>query len=347
MSDTFLLGAGFSKAISPHMPTMMELGRSVLGTFGHARPPFPASMSDDSFEDWLTYLGSDLPWLDSADQARNRGAFLTVAREVSRIVRRREELARQAAMPDWLRALMAYWHEQRASVVTFNYDTLVEAAYTETVAVRSRPDSVDNYVSYRHIVHAPVTDLASRTAGVFGHTPVETLTLVKLHGCHSWLYSGRETFWGETIFSAYGRPGWSSGLDYRYPGLGDDKESLVVPPAAGKSSFFQNETVRGEWKRAREMLSGATDVWIVGYSLPPGDQLARQLLQSGCRPGQRVHVVNPDESVVDRIAAAVPSSSVLPTVVEAEPLPALARRLVPSSMHPIAFKKPPSESTPD
>jgi len=35
--------------------------------------------------------------------------------------------------------LVARWHEDKASIITFNYDTLVEAAFTEVIAVYDTP----------------------------------------------------------------------------------------------------------------------------------------------------------------------------------------------------------------
>lgn len=335
MSDAFILGAGFSKAVSPQMPTMAELGEDVLRSLGPDKPRFPASIADSSFEDWLTYLSGDQPWMKEDELLRNRGSYLRIAREICEIVRRHEAAVRAADLPDWLRSLTAYWHENRSTVITFNYDTLVEAAYTETVRVRTNLKSPDNYVYMSQILHAPVTPLGTRLGGVLTASDIDTFTLVKLHGCHSWLYSGRESFWGEAIYHAYGSPGWGSSLEYAMPRLGDDKSPLVVPPAAGKSSFFQNETVRGEWAVARNLLEAADAVWIAGYSLPDGDQLARQLLQAGLRPGQTVHVVNPDAEVTARLEGALPSASVLPTVVQADPLEALAARLVPTTLEPV------------
>lgn len=334
MTDAFILGAGFSKAVSPEMPTMAELGDEVLRSLGPDKPRFPASIADSNFEDWLTYLSGDQPWMKEDELLRNRGSYLRIAGEICEIVRRHEAAVREAPLPDWLRSLTSFWHENRSTIITFNYDTLVEAAYTETVKVRTNPESPHNYVSVSQIVHAPVTPLGTRRGAVLMAEDIDTLTLVKLHGCHSWLYSGRETFWGEAIYSAYGPEGWGSSLDYSMPGLGDDKSPLVVPPAAGKSSFFQNETVRGEWAAARNLLDRADAVWVVGYSLPDGDQLARQLLQAGLHPGQTVHVVNPDGEITTRLQKALPSVSVLPTLIQPAPLEALADRLTPSSLDP-------------
>lgn len=74
--DVFIIGAGFSKAISNHMPTLAELSKDVRpdmdGLFlNHEKPP--EEMVDD-IEKLLSFLGEDHPWLTKAQQYRNRAA---------------------------------------------------------------------------------------------------------------------------------------------------------------------------------------------------------------------------------------------------------------------------------
>jgi hypothetical protein len=58
---------------------------------------------------------------------------------------------RAGPIPDWLRSLISFWHESKASIVTFNYDRLVESAYEETVYVinDNAPQDTLNYVDAR------------------------------------------------------------------------------------------------------------------------------------------------------------------------------------------------------
>lgn len=316
---------------------MAEVGTDVLGRLGNERPSFPSSIADGDFEAWLTYLAADQPWLDEGEQLINRGHYLRVSRAVASSIRNCEAQVRASDPPGWLQSLIAYWHDSCASVITFNYDTIVEACYTDVVTVRSRVESEGNYVDASQILHATLAPLTSRTGAVLQASGAETFHMVKLHGSHSWMYSGRESFWGEFIFSAYGRPGWSTSLEYPYPALGEDKVPLVVPPAAGKSTFFQNETVRGEWREGQRMLAEAETIWVLGYSLPDGDQLARQLLQAGVQDGGRVVIVNIDQAVVSRFRQALPHAQVLDEFVCESPLEALVEAFGQINRRPIVI----------
>jgi hypothetical protein len=85
-----------------------------------------------NFEQWLSYLIETPPWLSPADQTRNRAAFLEVSRAVHDVLEERQRttlMYQKDKCPDWLIRLVRRWHEDRASVITFNYDQLVELAW--------------------------------------------------------------------------------------------------------------------------------------------------------------------------------------------------------------------------
>ena len=67
--DVFILGAGFSKAISEQMPLLKELGQQleVCGTGG-----FIGSIQfGGNVELWLSYLAQRHPWLSEPETLRN------------------------------------------------------------------------------------------------------------------------------------------------------------------------------------------------------------------------------------------------------------------------------------
>jgi hypothetical protein len=74
-SDVFILGAGFSKAVSSRMPLMNDLSRMV-------EEDLPAAerkrQSLGNFESYLNYLALDHPWHSEAENLRNSALSLDV-----------------------------------------------------------------------------------------------------------------------------------------------------------------------------------------------------------------------------------------------------------------------------
>jgi hypothetical protein len=86
MSDMFLLGAGFSKAISPSMPLLKELGEMI-----QRRVVVPIEKNEvlaftDDVELRMTYLAQNHPWLSDADNMRNRALFFDFSDSIKKII---------------------------------------------------------------------------------------------------------------------------------------------------------------------------------------------------------------------------------------------------------------------
>jgi len=81
---------------------------------------------------------------------------------------------------------------------------------------------------------------------------------------------------------------------------------VIVPPIYNKK--FRHSFLNKVWTSVYKAVSKATELTIIGYSMPKEDQFARFVLrrairnnlsdaQSGKKPRLRVRVINPDESV--------------------------------------------------
>lgn len=72
---------------------------------------------------------------------------------------------------------------------------------------------------------------------------------------------------------------------------------FLVPPTWNKTDH--QEIIRAVWQRAARELTDATDIYIIGYSLPETDAFFRMLYALGVvggTPLRRLWVVNPDRS---------------------------------------------------
>ena len=302
--DVFILGAGFSKAIHKQMLTMVELGavvRKRLADVPNFSSAIPDSLGDD-IELWMTYLSQPQPWLREPDIDLHRSLGGRIRQSIAAVIEVRTALASETLVPDWLRRLILAWHQREAVVITLNYDTLVEKAARDLIVPEraSMLEPADIYPPY-------FANIASRSGTPWGREFRRTFRLLKLHGSVNWYYSGREDFHGETIFFSdvpqFG-PARHQAAHYaasqRLRDMAADKETLLIPPVAEKTTYFNNETVRGLWKDAAAALQDAAALYIIGYSLPITD-LGMRFFLAGNSPNadSPVHVVNTDTNILE------------------------------------------------
>lgn len=289
-SEVFLLGAGFSKAISGLMPLVNELG-SQMPIQGEGLRSIDRIATD--FELVLTTLAERQPWLREEENLRNRATFLEVSRRIGRVVTDLSAKTLDEPVPDWLMVLLKYWLGTESWVITFNYDALVEKAFTEYRRRNGEP-MLGAIMAHAGLYGIPIPSLLGRTQLVLGHEGNPGLRLLKLHGSVNWRYSGEESA-GETIFDIGLTPGWNSdSLEAAAIASGLDKIPLVIPPTLGKSSFLTNESIRGSWRLARVALRQAHRVYALGYSFPESDQNTVALVRQAIRDDVKVVVVNTD-----------------------------------------------------
>ncbi len=306
----FVLGSGLSRAAHPSMPTVRDLEEHLLERLTEAgRTDLLADggrLVTRDVEALFGFLAARQPFLREPENLENRARFLRLSEWLAEHLWRCQERALGSPMPGWLGDLVRYMHEQRSTVITLNYDTLIES----TVLTLDLLPKHRKALGALYAVRIAVAE--ARYAGVIRGEVAETLRLVKLHGSLNWFYSGAEGFFGETIFDARGHVTWGRrdpeayrNLKAKVPGL----VPLVIPPTPAKSTYFENETVRELWWVARAALESADEVWLVGYSLPTGDQQMAALLASTCA-GKTIVPVNTDERVADRIREAVARAEV-------------------------------------
>ena len=306
--DVFILGAGFSKAISSRMPTMKELTAEVSKRIKDSELKLPLPLRDcedrgreleSNIELWMTYLSQRQPWLDESFNQYNLAVATRIRRYIKQIIEQ-STLDSMESAPTWLEPLIGQWSTLQVSAITLNYDTLVERA----AGALSNPD-VNNGkgIALSQIYPPYFSNIMSRVVEQLGAHPLDTFTYIKLHGSVNWYYSGREDFYGETIFYSDVSP-WGLKLqDFEGKArlLAGDKETLIIPPVAEKTTFFNNETVRRLWQEASDHLGGAARVFVIGYSLPKSD-LGMQFFLKRSLPVQGTpwYIIDTDKDVVGR-----------------------------------------------
>lgn len=284
--EVFILGAGFSKAVSDRMPLMSELsnmllerlGDEITDSFTLTQRLLLARTGTEGFERALSFLSSEQPWLSRAENHRNRALFLDLTEVLAEVVLASQNQALKGEPPVWLERLVATWHERRAVVITFNYDTLIEKMYR--AAVRD-PERFYYRTAYPQAM-MPIEGLRGSVLGS-DKSYIDTLTLLKLHGSVNWLYSGSASYAGETLFDVRLDTEWKPDELFGPGSVRDrsmDKVPLIVPPTTTKLPYFGNEAVDGLWQLAAGKIRGASSVTIMGYSMPPTDFMVRDLLET-------------------------------------------------------------------
>jgi hypothetical protein len=135
MNRVFVLGAGFSKAINTGMPVLSELTdgvSSTLGSWGIGIGHDLEAIAD--VERWLSFLADPAPWLGSSEQGRNYALFGDVSRAIHEVLTAMEVTASVHSAPPWLFSLVRHWNSESATVITFNYDRLVELAFLDIMS---------------------------------------------------------------------------------------------------------------------------------------------------------------------------------------------------------------------
>lgn len=139
MKRTLVLGAGFSDAISSHMPTTDRLGELVLDRLkSPAGTVAPASFSGTQFEAWLSRFAEPQPYLDDEQNLASRSSFLRISTELRETLIERQ-LCVLPGEPDWwFQNFVGVLHYSSTTVVTFKaLTTRVVTTQDELLAART------------------------------------------------------------------------------------------------------------------------------------------------------------------------------------------------------------------
>lgn len=84
VSYAFVLGAGFSRTVSNHMPLTDELGEACRDVLPPDTPKPPRELTSGFFELWLSQLAEEQPYLNTQQNLRNQATFIAYSNGVAR-----------------------------------------------------------------------------------------------------------------------------------------------------------------------------------------------------------------------------------------------------------------------
>lgn len=287
------------------MPVLSELSSWVYKSLGHVWRNEWGKELRTNVELLLTYLGSDQPWEELDEHYEGLLRYQQIQAVItSWILEAQVKVTGTAEPPSWLLRLCETWHRERATVISFNYDTLVEHAVCEA-------HTASDQIYAGQLYDVPIIPAAARLGGAYQRPNAASFSLLKLHGSLNWWYSGFDSPPGDAVYGTdlaapWGEPG---DVDEIRKAVAD-KTRLVVPPTSGKDRFYNNTVLRHQWRQARRKLIDADRIVLMGYSLPDFDIPAR-LLVSTAQQGCTVEVVDRDPSLVERLRGTLPDFDVV------------------------------------
>jgi hypothetical protein len=240
--------------------------------------------------------------LSAAENARNAATFARVVEHIHTVMTDTQESVQM--FPDWLAQLLTALHFRRSTIVTFNYDTLVERT-VESIGLwdfelggpwswqltSSFPGTTDGQPNEKGKVgwHSLIRDTPPLPPPFRSREELPpSFQLLKLHGSLNWYWVPGDVS-GATLNSWHLLDGSPDRLRRFLPG----REPFIVPPAATKSAYFANPIMREIWRSAGTALRSAESIHFVGYSLPATDLLSSSMIADGL--SQRnlgIHLVN-------------------------------------------------------
>lgn len=301
-TEVIVLGAGFSKAVASELPLTDELGAEATRLAHVPRQELPRRrFKGGTFETWLSRLAEDQPYLSPAENLHNRGTFTEIIAALVEVLRTREQATFCRDGPGWLFEMLSVAHHRGATVITLNYDTMIEVAVAsyglwleEGFGRRVTPDDVLGDLPPRgwpgqgagfESVRQPVSMIGLFSGEQRQPAPRgSTFRLLKLHGSLDWFWSPGDstgaTLRRTTVQSHFREPrDEAEWREREAPGL----EPFIVPPTATKSAYYNNPITRWVWGQATEALRRADRITLIGYSFPQTDLVMSGMLANSAR----------------------------------------------------------------
>lgn len=273
----YVLGAGFSKAINSLMPVTDDLGQQIKSRL--------AGVVDvrlrrwQSFEEWLTLQVTPMPFLQGFENSRRASDGERVIAAIADVLDDYVARATAAVPPLWLLQLIALWHQERAVILTFNYDTLVERAVNAAPPVAYRGNTASPILGDHVTYPAP----AAPPAQIMGDTGAphvhDSMQLLHLHGSLAWYWSSSDKT-GATLIRVREKAQLGGSSLYSKDDDFSATHTLdryLIPPITSKEGYYGSYLSISLWREAKEMIEGASSLAVLGYSLPLEDRAASQL----------------------------------------------------------------------
>lgn len=177
--------------------------------------------------------------------------------------------------------------DKRDTIITFNYDVLMESLLWK----QNLWSPKDGYV---------IGKLPDKYHKLKGIKPKTSIELIKLHGSINWIKSGQaiEIALTDLIYQQPFFEGIPISKDYRPDINKVNLDGVLVIPSYLK--FFNKAYELELLKKSVDVIKEASEIYIIGYSIPDADTTANFLLSQ--IPGQsKIIIINKGAEVVYKL----------------------------------------------
>jgi hypothetical protein len=253
------------------MPLTDDLGSAVISLLPqNIRQELNAPKFENgemSFEAWLSWLSEDQPYESDGANSRRRGNFQELQAQISNVIRERQREVFAKELPKWLFTFLDIANFSKSTIISLNYDTIIESAF-------SLGDFKDQ--SGDRVFSSDLIKFFSPFTGIRfdGGTPpvrnIESLELIKLHGSIDW-YRNPNDETGQSLERVEESLNRLEYDDYHERLNRQGKIEFIIPPTNKKNSYFDIPSIKQMWRQAYKALESANHVVFMGYSIPIND----------------------------------------------------------------------------
>lgn len=282
-------------AVSKLMPSTDQLGNLIVRNLTSSelrdiKPP-KFAISKMSFEHWLSWLAEKQPFEADHDYHLHFSNFLKIQALMAELLREMQREVLEAKLPQWLYIFTQLLHESESTVITLNYDSLIENAFSGLEIRDFYNEKCDRF----DLTKIFPRQTGVRFDGLLGPLVArKTFDLYKLHGSIDW-------FWipGDITGSSLEVVEFQSGesdLDRKASHAArGGKSEFLVPPTHSKNSYLENSKSRYQWFQSFSALQKSSRVVIAGYSMPESDTAMASMLSRALGESEaKVIILNPD-----------------------------------------------------
>ncbi|GHT83187.1 hypothetical protein FACS1894125_6650 [Actinomycetota bacterium] len=257
---TYILGAGFSKALHSSMPITDELGNSVIQGLRDSN-----QISDESyipkafdnslnFEQWFSWLAIRQPYEDSAMWSKKQELFFKVRKAIWAQIYNSQKT--YTPNEDY-KVFFEDIRDSKANILTFNYDTIFEDSYNSNAVEGDEVFDLTPYITDNPGLSINPNELTSEPF------------LYKLHGSVNWLKIPDDRL-GVSLVEKDVKffEQWSNSKHLNFT---NGYEEYIIPLLSTKGMYYDNPFIQSLWNDSYNALKDSDEIVIIGYSFPTTD----------------------------------------------------------------------------